>query len=182
MSCPNLQRFAGSFAGNASMQDLPHLLGNPAFTFPSLVEFTVAGVDNLGPFLRRHPNLQVLRFMQSSANDALDGSSILPKLVRFAGEASDFISIFGHGTQPIEHLVVESDESSVHNLLRYLRSTKTIRYLSVEPSLLNIACSTFAFHWNTVLALIASSPGLTTFVCCLDYETSKTNVSFASKF
>ncbi|KAE9385765.1 hypothetical protein BT96DRAFT_1026489 [Gymnopus androsaceus JB14] len=82
----------------------------PVYTFPSLMEFSAVFVKCPESFLRRHPNLRVLRFAHARA---------LPNLLYFPGIASDFISIFGHSTQTIEHLVLRSQQSDAKELCQY---------------------------------------------------------------
>ncbi|KAE9385767.1 hypothetical protein BT96DRAFT_1006736 [Gymnopus androsaceus JB14] len=140
-------------------------LSEPVSTFPSLVKFSTAFIKYPEPFLRRHPNLHVLRFAHSRAKTS---SSIPPNLAHFVGQGTDLISIFGHGTQAIEHLVPQS-ESGANELCRYLARTTTIRYLSVEPCYLADKGS----YKDTVFALAASSPELTTFVYSLNIKAAK---------
>lgn len=182
-SCPNLQQLAFNFISISNTKQIPDILNNLAFTFPFLVEFSIIGIEYPEPFLQRHPNLRVLRCMELKSGPRIDSSLVLPKLGRFAGKASDFLSISGHGMQPIEHLVVSIEEDSIQHLLQYLSRTKTIRYLSVEPSWLNFSIySTFAFTFDYIIAIITSSPSLTTFVCSLDLIASRTSVSLLACF
>ncbi|KAE9404460.1 hypothetical protein BT96DRAFT_989283 [Gymnopus androsaceus JB14] len=174
-SCPNLQRLALDVDSRADIKSIPRILNSEAFTFSFLTEFSVSDIEFPEPFLRRHPNIRVLRFRGQNIPHIND-PSFLPKLAHFEGLPSSFVSLFGHGIRPIEYLklfAVERLKKNETGLLQYLFRTKTIRYLSLEPEFLGLA--TVGFSWDDVLAVITSCPGLTTFICPLDFDAGRTD-------